>query len=369
MYCTKCGSLNSNQGKFCIQCGQSLQTGQAPSRAPEKPRKRHLTILKWVGIVSGGLVGLFLVLIVLAAIFGESDDGQVRRPATIPPPTPTPIPVTAGQLSRDKDANEVAWERKYLNKYARISGEVLFIEDAGDKYDVKLNADFLTNIVCKVSKSRAGEAKVLQLRKGNSVQVLGRVTDRGIIDIVVEDCSIQSGINPSSEPAPLPTPIPALRPTALYPWEAQPTPSQPSTLITTPQPTATPTPASTPTSTQRPKATSIQVTAGQLSRDKEANEVAWERKYLNKYALISGEVFSIEDVGGEYDVKLDADFLSNIVCKVSKSRTSETEILQLRKGNNVRVLGKVTDRGVIDIVVEDCTIQSGANPSSEPATG
>ena len=77
----------------------------------------------------------------------------------------------------------------------------MFIEDAGDKYDVKLNADFLTNIVCKVSKSRAGEAEILQLQKGNSVRVLGTVTDRGVIDIVVEDCTIQSGANPSSEPA------------------------------------------------------------------------------------------------------------------------------------------------------------------------
>jgi hypothetical protein len=154
------------------------------------------------------LVGLFIVLIVLAAIFGDNGDDKVTgatSPATSPQPTatlrptPTPIPVTAERLSSDKDANEVAWEGKYLNKYVLISGDVFSIEDAGGIYDVKLDADFLTNIVCKVAKSRASEDEVLRLRKGDSVRVLGRVTDKGVIDIVVQDCVIRRDADRGSD--------------------------------------------------------------------------------------------------------------------------------------------------------------------------
>lgn len=199
MYCTRCGGLNSSAGTFCIQCGQPLHG------TPHRSRYALANILKWVGIVLGVMGGLFIVLVVLAIIFGDSSDNQTNAsdrmvsaprpvadtlPTLTPTDVPTPIPVTAGMLSRDKDAKEVVWEKKYLDKYVLVSGSVWSIEDAGGKYDVKLDADFLTNVVCKVAKSRTSETEVLKLRKGNSVRVLGRVTNKGVIDIVVEDCSI-----------------------------------------------------------------------------------------------------------------------------------------------------------------------------------
>ena len=172
-----------------------------------------------MGIVFGCLFGLFVLLVILVGVFADTDGNQSPGSATqVPPgpsltntgtplptvtalptatPDPTPVPVTAGQLSRDKNDNEVMWEKKFLNKYALISGEVWSIEDAGGNYDVKLNADFLTNVVCKMVKSSSSEDEVLRLRKGDSITVLGRVTDKGVFDIVVSDCSIPEGSNES----------------------------------------------------------------------------------------------------------------------------------------------------------------------------
>ena len=172
-----------------------------------------------MGIVFGCLLGLFVLLAILVGLFADEDGNQspgsseqvpsdpsltntgTPVPAVTALPTatpdPTPVPVTADQLSRDKTDNEVMWERKYLNKYALISGEVWSIEDAGGNYDVKLDADFLTNVVCKMVKSSSSEDEVLRLRKGDSITVLGMVTDKGVIDIVVSDCSLHEGSNES----------------------------------------------------------------------------------------------------------------------------------------------------------------------------
>ena len=191
-----------------------------------------------MGIVFGCLFGLFVLLVILVGVFADTDGNQSPGAATQVPsdpsltdtgtplptvtalptatPDPTPVPVTAGQLSRDKTDNEVMWEKKYLDKYALISGEVWSIEEAGDTYDVKLNADFLTNVVCKMGKSSSSEDEVLRLRKGDSITVLGKVTDKGVFDIVVSDCSIHEGGNEfpgtTSQVPPSRPPIEALAP-------------------------------------------------------------------------------------------------------------------------------------------------------------
>ena len=208
MYCSSCGSLNSDDGRFCIQCGLSLQSSQAPQPQSQPSVSRRRNILKWVGIVSGCLLGLFVLLIILGAVFtdggGNQSPGTTRqassapsptttsalRPTRAPSPTPTPIVVTANALEREHEANEVSWEGKYVDKYAFITGTISSITDAGSEYDVKLNTDNLwVNIVCKVSQS--SKSFVLELATGETATVYGQVTNDGIVDIVVKDCALR----------------------------------------------------------------------------------------------------------------------------------------------------------------------------------
>ena len=46
------------------------------------------------------------------------------------------------------------------------------------------------------------------------------------------------------------------------------------------------------------------MTAEELSNEKDSNEAAWNKRYLGKQAVISGEVALIEGAGSYYDVKL-----------------------------------------------------------------
>lgn len=233
---------------------------------------RFRRILKWTGIVIGSLVGLFILLIVLVAIFaGDDNDSRAntpaerptsapqaartpvtpgptvtRRPTATPRPTPTPIRVTANALERQHEANEVSWESKYVNRYVLITGSISSITEAGNQYNVKLNTTSIwVTIVCKVS--RSNRSSVLDLRAGETVRVYGRVTDDGIVDIVVRDCTIRPPQATARVRTPTPTAVPRpIREPTLTP-----------TFGPTPTPTLTPTPTPIPLPTPTPVATGL----------------------------------------------------------------------------------------------------------------
>ena len=130
---------------------------------------------------------------------GESPSGGVAENAASEnadgaPPTPTPIPieVSAGELYQAYESNEVAAALKYEGKTAVVDGTISSIADAGSKYDIKLGTEetfSFVSIVCKVDKSHL--ETVLTLSEGQYVTVKGRIKGQSIIDIVVENCSIQ----------------------------------------------------------------------------------------------------------------------------------------------------------------------------------
>ena len=139
---------------------------------------------------------LVLLGVLVLALWGcaDTNEGAAQpthpspQPTTSPIPTPTPLAVTAVDLEAAK-RNRVAWENRYVNKYALITGEVILVEPAGDRYDVKLiTGNPFASVVCKVSS--AHKASVLELSVGHPVRVHGKLTDEGIIDLVVEDCTL-----------------------------------------------------------------------------------------------------------------------------------------------------------------------------------
>ena len=181
----------------------------------------------WGFHVSKIFVCFSLILLSFAALAcsGEpspANGGSARSQDTTPTlaptpiPAPTPIGVSAEVLQSDKELNEVAWKNKYNDNIAFITGTIDSITEAGNKYDVKLETDnFTVDVVCKVDK--ADESAVLALQQGQTIIVLGQVTDDGILDIVVKDCSIASsggavrpaGQGQATTPAtPAATPVP-----------------------------------------------------------------------------------------------------------------------------------------------------------------
>jgi hypothetical protein len=147
--------------------------------------------------VTRAIISLSLTIILsflaLACGGGASPSNVGSNDVAVPTqsPTPTPVSVSADALQSEKELNEVAWTSKYNDNLALITGSISSITEAGNKYDVKLETDnFTVSIVCKVDETN--EPAVLSLQRGQTVTMLGRVTDDGIIDIVVKDCSIAS---------------------------------------------------------------------------------------------------------------------------------------------------------------------------------
>ena len=215
-----------------------------------------------------------------------------------PTPNPTSISVSAEELQSEKELNEVAWENKYNDNVALIAGTIDSITEAGNKYDVKLETDnFTVDVVCKVDK--ADESIVLSLQQGQTVSVLGRVTDDGILDIVVEDCSIaSSGGSPqptvqeqataaATPPAaatsagatasPTTTLAPAIPPTAKPTQIATPAAITPSTSTRTQTATPAPTvpPIAVPTPAPIPMGITLDnpVAAGEVLRSMDGTEI------------------------------------------------------------------------------------------------
>ena len=127
-------------------------------------------------------------------------------------------------------------------------------------------------------------------------------------------------------------------------------------------------PEDTPTPTPIP----LSITAIDLYSAKEGNEADWNLNYVDKRALISGEITSIGKADSNYDVKLAAESKvpgvtgtvnpftgeytgANIVCKVDESMANT--ISQLQEGNEITVLATITNDGFIDLVVKDCSVQ------------
>ena len=247
--------------------------------------------------VTGAIISLSLIIILsflaLACGGGASPSNVGSNDVAVPTqsPTLTPVSVSADAMQSEKELNEVAWTSKYNDNLALITGTISSITEAGNKYDVKLETDnFTVSIVCKVDETN--ESAVLSLQRGQTVTVLGRVTDDGIIDIVVKDCSIASSDRAaqppsqaqisSTEPPRLQTPVAAVTaqaapatksPTATLPPRDTAAATTQVPALASPTPTLTPTMLPTPTAIPAGTTLDNPVAAGEVLQGSDGTEV------------------------------------------------------------------------------------------------
>jgi len=62
VYCSKCGTKNSDDAVVCAQCGASLETGTYISRRHERRREEECFGLPWGGAIAGIVFGLIIIL-------------------------------------------------------------------------------------------------------------------------------------------------------------------------------------------------------------------------------------------------------------------------------------------------------------------
>ena len=126
---------------------------------------------------------------------------------------------------------------------------------------------------------------------------------------------------------------------------------------TTTQPSAPAAPASAPTSSPvtAPSPTPITVTAAELFRDYEANEVAADEKYKGKMIGVQGTVKSIgKDIVGSMYITLSTEErygIMSVQCMFDDE--FKNQLAQLKKGQNVMVSGRL-DGKMGNVILSDC---------------
>jgi hypothetical protein len=114
-----------------------------------------------------------------------------------------------------------------------------------------------------------------------------------------------------------------------------------------------------PTPIQTPTPQVIQVSAAELSKAYEKNQVAADLIYEGKTLLVTGIVSSIgKDIFNyPYVVINDGSqfAINGVQCSFSKS--SETELAKLSKGQTVRIQGTQYGYSILNVMLKDCSLK------------
>ena len=215
-YCVNCGGEISADVSYCQHCGSSLTDTQSRVNPTAQPAKRSggfKTALKWGGIGCGGLIGIFVILIIIGSIVGTAGGGEnpaertdparttratqtteisspasavdptptpasTPTPTAVPTATPTPVPIQIelSELLDEYDKNKVRanTQLRYLENGktpVSTSGYVSEVEELFVTIAPTQDRFEFQELYCYYADTRTA----LQLTKGQSVSVTGRV--------------------------------------------------------------------------------------------------------------------------------------------------------------------------------------------------
>ena len=200
-YCSECGGDISQGASYCRHCGTFLTNAPANTDSTVRPTQKGggcRRIMKWAGIGCAGVIGLFVILVIIGAIItatnGNEDsfnrDGATagipsRTPlatptqAPIPTDTPIPMPIKTGlaELLDEYDQNPVranARLRYQENGKTPVStsGYVSRVEEFYVSITPTRDDYSLQELNCYYADIKAA----LQMTKGQFVSVTGRVS-------------------------------------------------------------------------------------------------------------------------------------------------------------------------------------------------
>ena len=110
----------------------AIESNPATSSPGEQPEQRRRTgfSLKWTAI---GVGGVFLGILVVAAIVGGQTTETTPTRASTPTPVPTPTPpprITAVQLLNEREANATRFDATFRGNWVTVSGEIENIDNS-----------------------------------------------------------------------------------------------------------------------------------------------------------------------------------------------------------------------------------------------
>ena len=233
MTCPNCGNDNRDEATFCTQCGAPI-----PKRSGKLKR-----IFKWAGIGCGGLIGLFIVIIIIGAIASSGNDGN-----SVTAPVPTYIPLPTATFEEQKSVStQIPYDDLFRNNEAHVGKKVWYeakvvqvVEKGDDKY--RLRADVTRGeyswddtVYLIYAGPRVLEDDIVQF-----VGIVEELYTYGAIfgnRVTIPAIRVINSrlVSETGRPILTPTPMEPLTAAPAYTASADPTPA-------TPKPTLTPTP-------------------------------------------------------------------------------------------------------------------------------
>lgn len=157
--CPRCAETIKSAAVVCKHCGYDFH-----ATASVKPAEKKSKIGKIIGYIALGFIGL----IILGSIVGPSDEqgGSSNDAAEVAETSVPPLAVTAQELFRAYEQNEMAAQKKYGGQPLQVEGVIESIElDFMDNPTVSLTTgNMFQNVTLHFDKSYADKAA--ELSKG-----------------------------------------------------------------------------------------------------------------------------------------------------------------------------------------------------------
>lgn len=209
MFCPKCGVQLEEGSVFCDSCGTKLESGSSERSVTSSRRKSGnqlgenenlkfwqkswvmwvcLLFLTPVGIILcymnrerhthwKVICGVFAVLVLVGIMLPDGDNNTAREAKQR-----EYITVSVSTLVNELENNAAAAQKKYKNKYVKVTGKLGTIDSDGDYISIDDPADAfsITGVQCFINKNDKKQSNfVLNLRKGQTVTAYGKITDVG----------------------------------------------------------------------------------------------------------------------------------------------------------------------------------------------
>lgn len=207
MFCQKCGKETPDNAQFCKNCGAPVSAGavqpvpptfQQPVVTAQPPKKKK------VGKIALAIIGAIVVLAIVGNMFGSKEDSGNTTAANAganasssaakeKKPTEETIKISAVDILAEYEANEVAATEKYKGKMLEISGIIDdFGKDILDKTYLTISdgKEFSTNAV-QFYFDDSEVSSVAELKKGDSVVIIGRCGDFNVFNLSVNNCKLK----------------------------------------------------------------------------------------------------------------------------------------------------------------------------------
>lgn len=224
MFCPKCGAQLKDGSVFCDSCGARLGSSSSESNVivtqPESKDQSGEKIKFWqkswvmwvcllfltpVGIILCYInrerhthwkiiCGVFAVIFFIGIMMPDDDNNADKTSTSVVQQEQTSntaakevkqreyITVSATTLANELENNAAAAQKKYKNKYLKVTGKLGTIDSDGDyiSIDDPTNDFSLSGVQCFIDKSDKNQSNfVLNLRKGQIVTAYGKITDVG----------------------------------------------------------------------------------------------------------------------------------------------------------------------------------------------